>query len=161
MIRHNFRTSPCCRGCPPFSLQSAEYIDAETRLSSWRVSRISARWPGSRGFLQLSHPDIPEPHRIAMILQNDRPFAVLSVGRKDWFVSGPAEYFRMILDQDAVVQRGERRFLLDIAAVAEDRRVINDVVGLPFAGFAAGVDQRRVLLINRAGLAVEVGLVVV
>src|SRR5262245_367201 len=86
---------------------------------------------------------------------------MFGVTRKDRIVSGRAEYFRVVLDQDAVVEDGDRRFLLDTAVVAEDRRVVDDVVGLPFAGFAAGVDQRRVLFVNRAGLAVEVGLVIV
>src|SRR5262245_4924147 len=83
------------------------------------------------------------------------------VTRKDGFVSGRPEYFRVVLDQDAVVEGGDRGFLLDPAVVAEDRRVVDDVVGLPFTGFAAGVDQRRILFVNRAGLAVEVSLVVV
>lgn len=96
-----------------------------------------------------------------MILQGYRSLAVLCICRKDVLVSGRAEDFRVILDQDAVLQRGHRGFLLDSAVVSEDRRVVDDVVRLPFAGFATGVDQRRVLFINRAGLTVEVGLVVI
>ena len=61
-------------------------------------------------------------------------------------MSGRPEDFRVVLDQDAVVEDGDRGFLLDPSVVAEDRRVVDDVVGLPFAGFAAGVDQRRYCL---------------
>jgi hypothetical protein len=95
-----------------------------------------------------------------VILQFDRRFAVLLIFRKDGFVGGRAVDFRVVLYQDAVVQRSDRGFFLDLAVVAEDRGVVNDVVSLPFAGFAACVDQRRILFINRAGLAVEIGLVV-
>src|SRR5262245_3682020 len=96
-----------------------------------------------------------------MILQRYRPLAMPGIGRKDGFVGGRSEDFRVILNQDAVLQDSERAFFLHSAVVTEDRRVVDDVVGLPFAGFATGVDQRRVLFINRAGLSVGIGLVVV
>ena len=58
--------------------------------------------------LQLSHPDVPEPHGIAVILQYDRPFTSACIARKDGFVSGRPEDFRVVLDQDAVVEDGDR-----------------------------------------------------
>src|SRR5262245_17500974 len=86
---------------------------------------------------------------------------MLGVSRKDGFVSGRPEDFRVVLDQDAVLEGGDSGFFLDPSVIAEDRRMIDDVVGLPFAGLAAGVYERRVLFVNRAGLTVEVGLVIV
>ena len=63
------------------------------------------------GRSQLSHPDVPEPHGIAMILQNDRPFTMLGVAREDGFVSSRPEDFRVVLDEDAVVEDGDRGFI--------------------------------------------------
>ena len=46
-------------------------------------------------------------------------------------------------------------------SVVEGWRGPDDVVGLPFAGFAGGIGERDALLVDAAGLAVDVGLVVV
>ena len=51
--------------------------------------------------------------------------------------------------------------LNQLAVGVELRRVEHDVVGLPLAGLPARVHERRVLLVNGARLAVEVGRVLV
>ena len=72
-----------------------------------------------------------------------------------------AENLRMILHQHAVLQDGDERGAFRLAALIETRGLENDVVGLPLARLAAGVHQRRALLVNRGRLAVEIRLILV
>ena len=66
----------------------------------------------------------------------------------------------MVLNEHAVLQHGEGTG--PHLAIGELLgRVENDVVGLPLAGLAAGVDQRGVVAVERAALAVRIGLVVI
>ena len=60
---------------------------------------------------------------------------------------------------DSVVNNGDvgRRQKLSIT---ESRRGEDDVVGLPRAGLAARVDERRVLSVDGGGVAIGVGVVV-
>src|SRR6266567_841146 len=76
--------------------------------------------------------------------------------------AGPCAPFDldMVLDQNAVVQDGDGRRLQKLACAIEPWRMIDDVISLPFARPAAGVDQRRLLLIDRCRLPVVVGLVI-
>src|SRR5207237_4847793 len=60
-----------------------------------------------------------------------------------------------------VVEDGDSCLRLHTAVVVEGGGGPEDVVGLPFAGFAAGVDQWRRLFVDAGGLAVDVGGVVV
>ena len=71
---------------------------------------------------------------------------------------GPHD-FDVVLDQHAILQDGDRCRLQQLAGVIEAWGVIDNVVSLPLARRAARVDQRGVLLVNRAGLAVVIGLV--
>ena len=67
----------------------------------------------------------------------------------------------MILYQHAVEQDGDIRRSLQRSIAVESRRCPHDVVGLPLAGLAIRIGQRDGLLVDAAGLAVHVGLVVV
>src|SRR5688572_21367165 len=94
-------------------------VQCKRLIPHWRpdIGRAS-QILSDQGRSQLSHPDVPEPHGIAVILQNDRPFTMLGVAWEDGFVSGRPEDFRVVLDEDAVVEDGDRGFLLDPSVVA-------------------------------------------
>ncbi len=77
--------------------------------------------------------------------------AALGVGRR-------ANQFLVVLDQNVVVENGHPRGMDDFA-VFEHRRAVNDIEALPFARRAGGVCQGRVLALDGAQLAVEVGVV--
>ena len=65
----------------------------------------------------------------------------------------------MIVNHQSVVQRGDESRALERAVGIESRGSKEHVVGLPFAGLAAGIHDRRLLLVDRATLAIEVGLI--
>lgn len=76
------------------------------------------------------------------------------------FVSGGAFDFEVVLHEYTVVEDGDGGGFDDLA-IFEDGAVEDDVVGLPFAGFASGVDEWWVLAVDGTGLSVGVGAVVV
>ena len=73
-----------------------------------------------------------------------------------WRVTGHALDGYVVLHQNAVLQHGDTSGSEQRAVVRKARRVVNDVIDLPFAGRAATVDQGRILAVNGASLAVEV-----
>lgn len=70
-----------------------------------------------------------------------------------------AENFRVVLNQNTIVQNGHMARLEQSPFGTESRCIENDVVTLPLAGFAGGIDQRWLGLIERTGLAIEVSRV--
>src|SRR5687767_1383804 len=95
-----------------------------------------------------------------MGLELDVRGAVLSVlGLAD--VGGFAGEVVIVLHQHVVVQNRHAGRRLHAAVIIECRGSPDDVVGLPFAGFAAGDGQRGRLLVDAGGLAVHVGGVLV
>src|SRR5258706_8020317 len=96
-----------------------------------------------------------------VILQRQRQFFWRwSVWRADVMAGWPGE-FDVVLGEDAVVKDGDVRGASDFAIGIETRAVPDDVVGLPLAWSARGVDQRRILAVDRGGLAIGVSLTVV
>jgi len=67
----------------------------------------------------------------------------------------------VILDQDSVEEDCGIGGSLEGAVCVEGWRCPDDVVGLPLTGFARGVREWDALLVDAAGLAVDVGFVVV
>ena len=65
----------------------------------------------------------------------------------------------MVLRQHAVEQQRDGGRLQQLRIGREPWTVEDDVVGLPLARRTCGIHQRRILAIDRAGLAVRVGLV--
>src|SRR5690349_9832779 len=57
----------------------------------------------------LAHPDVAEPHRVAVVLQLDRQFDVVLVVLGRPRVRRVAEELEMILNHHAVVQRRDER----------------------------------------------------
>jgi len=76
-------------------------------------------------------------------------------------VGGGARKFDVVLDENVVVENGDTRGLQQFAAGIEARAVEDDVVPLPLAGWTRGIDERGVLAVNGARLAVGVGFVFV
>ena len=63
----------------------------------------------------------------------------------------------MVLHEDTIVQYREIAWLDSFAVGARFGRLKDDVIRLPFAGFARGVHERRGLPVNGRGLAVRIG----
>lgn len=116
------------------------------RESPLRLAGIRA----PRLVLQFPDPDIAETDRVQVVLQHDRAATVGDRFREaDEFRR--AEDQRVVLDQHAVVQHGDPSVRVQRAVVLELGRRVDDVVGVPFARFLAGVDQRGRLLVDAAG----------
>ena len=67
----------------------------------------------------------------------------------------------VVLDQHAVLEHGDVGGLDEVLVLVELRGLEDDVVALPLARLAAAVDQRRILAVDRPGLAVGVRDVVI
>ena len=76
-------------------------------------------------------------------------------------VTGQSQDLSVVLDQYPILQDGDNPRFQHFAGGVEARGMVDDVVNLPLARFAAGVDERGVLAVNRAGLAVVIRLIVV
>ena len=95
-----------------------------------------------------------------MILQFDGAlFAVRGVFARG-LVPGGSQELDVVLHHYSVVENRRVGRLFQLGAF-ETRTIENDVVGLEFAGFAAGVNQGRCLAVKCCGLAVWVGFVFV
>lgn len=107
--------------------------------------------------LKFPHPNVPVTHFIRVVLQRDRPgrvrrvFVQADVGRR-------AFNFPVVLYEHAVVEDGKISGPKHHPVVVEDRSGEDDVVTVPLAHGYGGVNQRRVLLVDRSGLAVGVGI---
>src|SRR6185369_1965535 len=110
---------------------------------------------GSRDFtllrLQWTNPDVSEPHRVTVILQEHRTFRynvlICSGGCRSAF------YRNMVLNQNSIVNYCKRAGS-HLAALPLFRWMENDVISLPFAGLAGRIYKRRKVPVKRTGLAV-------
>ena len=107
---------------------------------------------------ELADPNIAEPDGISVVLDIERTLLGKTAQRGG--CRAIACNGCVILNKDAVVKNGEGT-RLNLAGLVFFWCVENDVVGLPFAGLAAGVHQRGLVPIEGATLAVGVGRVVV
>src|SRR5262249_35856264 len=100
-------------------------------------------------------PDVPVPRGIAVVLEADGALAVVGALLGDAPVRRGAEDLLLLVGQHAVVEDRDGRGLLHLAVLVVGG-VEDDVVGLPLAGLAGGIDQRRPLAVERGGLAVGI-----
>lgn len=112
--------------------------------------------------LQRTIPNIPELHEclfhvgMKVILQHERAgFADAVFPRAGRLAFNGY----VILHQDAVVQNGEGAGSGDLSGCVTGGGVKDDVVALPFAGFAANIDQRNVLAVKGGAASVRIGWV--
>src|SRR5258706_8976957 len=96
-----------------------------------------------------------------VVLEGERLFERMRLVFWGAFGGGAPFEFDVILNQHVVLEKSDRGWLLKLALVVKSWRMVNNIVGLPLAWLARDVDQRRVLFVNRAGLAVVIGLVAV
>ena len=82
------------------------------------------------------------------------------VGRTD-VMAGWAGGLNVVLREDAVVKDGDARRPSQFPRCVEARAVPDDVVGLPLAGCARSIHQRRILAVHGGGLPVRVRFAVV
>src|ERR1700722_7240348 len=111
--------------------------------------------------LQLPYPDIAELDGVSAVILQDQRLLERMGFVFGWLLAGRSFDPDVVLDQNSILQHGDRGFLRQFAILIEPRGVENDIVGLPFTGFTADVNQGSILAVNGAGLAVEVGLVLV
>ena len=95
-----------------------------------------------------------------MKLQADRRGAVRFIDG-GVFVSRFAQKFRVILNEDSVMKNRHVTRLDYSAMFIEAWSVVDDVVGLPFARLATGVDEGWLGLVERCCLTIEIRLVIV
>src|SRR5450432_1396170 len=115
------------------------------------------------GSVEFADPDVAEADwgaGVAVGLEFDG-------GSAEGFVEGGADVaglafeFEVVLHQDSVEEDGDVGGALQGAVGVEGGGGPGDVVGLPFAGFAIWIGERDGLFVDAAGLAVDVGFVVV
>ena len=104
---------------------------------------------------QAADPDVAVANGVAVILQEQRSVAVGFVVAEGAVLGIAVERLAVVGD-DAVEEEGDVGGADDFAAV-EAGRLVDDVVDIPLAGLADGVDERGPLAIDRAGLAIGVG----
>jgi hypothetical protein len=112
---------------------------------------------------QLADPDIAEADGLAGVavgLQLDGRAIVCLIERLADVEGLPFE-LEVVLHQHSVKEDGDIRRGFERSIGVEGGRGPDDVVGLPFAGLAVRIDQRRALFVDAAGLAVDIGFVVV
>jgi hypothetical protein len=105
------------------------------------------------------HPNITEANRISVVLNGDRAFG--RVGRVlGWAIERciPLE-LEMIQDQDPVMDRRDVGWGCQLAIFLEAGARPVDVVSVPLAWPTHGIDHRRSLFVDGAGLPIVVGLV--
>src|SRR5438034_10141120 len=67
----------------------------------------------------------------------------------------------VVLDQYAIQKHGHARWTVEGAVRLEVRPMEDDVIRLPLARRPGGVDERRVLAVDRTGLPVGIGVVLI
>src|SRR6266699_5157487 len=123
-------------------------------------ARIALPQSSLRRF-EFANPDIAVVHRMVMILQRQRQFFWLRFIWWPFAVSRRAAQFHVVLHQYAVVKNGFACRAEQLTVFRKTRTVKNDIVSLPLARRARSVHQRRVLAVDRRGLAVRVSLALV
>src|ERR1051326_5831128 len=76
-------------------------------------------------------------------------------------VGGCAFDYDVVLDQDTILEDGDSAWRFNPATDAKPGSVEDNVIRLPFAGFAASVDQWSMLFVNGSSLPMEIGFVIV
>src|SRR2546426_8204883 len=138
---------------------------AERRSQTWMARCVRGAYSARRLFgvpvVQFADPDVAVASRLIVVLQQQRQFPGMRlVGRARHIRGGPGER-DIVLHQYPVMQRGDVRGTQQFAGGIKAGPVKNDFVGLPLARRQTGVDQRRILSVNRSGLSVGVGLVLI
>src|SRR5207245_11245638 len=95
---------------------------------------------------------------MVMVLKPERQLLRRGLIWGSLHVRGGAHDADVVLDQHAVVEHGDVRRAREFARRVETRAMEDDVVALPLARPAAGVDAWRVLPVERGGRPVGVGL---
>src|SRR6185436_6481921 len=108
-----------------------------------------------------TNPDVAAANRIAMFVKHNEPLRRMRlVVLLHDAMPGAAEQLAAMMSDDAIVQDGDIALFLEVVAFPA-RRFENDVVALPRARRLGSIYQRRRLAVNRTGLSVGIGFVVV
>ncbi len=98
---------------------------------------------------------------MVVILEGEGKFVrTCGVGRADVMAGGTGE-LDVVLREDAIVEDCDMRGSSEFAGRVKTRTVPDDVVRLPLAGGACGIDERGILAVHRGNLAVCVSFAVV
>jgi len=104
---------------------------------------------GERSVFHWHIPDVPEAHGTAVVLNTQGQFLRMGGVVRGNPVVGAAQQLEMVLDDNPVVQDSQVSVPEQLALLVEPRRFENNIETLPFARLAAGIDQRRTLLVDR------------
>ncbi len=133
-----------------------EFLILEHRSSAIQYPVSSIQHPETS---QLPQPNITVAYQISVILEYDRAIAMSDVFWKTDVLAG-SFYFRVVLHHDAIVDDGDTARRSSNAVNAPTRGGVDDVVGLPFAGRAAGIHKWYRLFVNRGSLPIWIGCIV-
>ena len=130
--------------------------DLRRERDDLRPGEVLRRRGGALG--ELAEPDVAVADGVVVVLERDRPAAALVLVGEPLEPGGRPERLLVVLHEDAVVEQGDPRRLEELARGVEPGAAEGDVVGLPLAGRPRGVEQGRVLAVDRPRLAVGVGV---
>src|SRR3984885_16042237 len=137
----------------------APSLDSET----WESKNLNTRNYAVIALRQLPPPDIPETERLALIavsLQLDGRRVILLVEGLANIECLPFQ-LKVIVDEDTIEEDRSVGRCFDRAVVVEGGCSPGGVVDVPLARFAHGVGERDALLVETAGHAVHIRLVVI
>src|SRR5258706_11819044 len=97
---------------------------------------------------------------MSVVLEIQRAFGSVRCIGRHLSVERVAQQLYVVLHDDAIMDHGEITRLLQLA-ILEAGDVEEDVVYIPLAGLSHGVYQGRIGAVDRSGLAVRVGYVLV
>src|SRR5205823_9096800 len=95
--------------------------------------------------------------RMVMVLKPEGQLLRCGLIRGALHMRGGAHDADVVLGEHAVVEHSDVSRTREFARLVETRAMKDDVVGLPLARRTAGVDEWRVLSVDRGGLSVGVG----
>src|SRR5580692_3600978 len=98
--------------------------------------------------LQFANPDVAVANRMIVVLKRKRQLVRACFVRRTYVMAGWAGGLNVVLREDAVVKDGDARRPSQFPRCVEARAVPDNVVGLPLAGCARSIHQRRILAVH-------------
>jgi len=123
-------------------------------LMDWKIQDESV-------LFEVADPDVPETDGIAVVLQGDGKSIRMRFIRGARLMGCGTNQLGVVMDHYVVMEYREPCRADQLAFVIESRPAEYNVKGLPFAGWAAGIDPGWVLGVKRSCHAIGVSFVVV
>lgn len=101
---------------------------------------------------ELTNIDVAEADRVAVVLEDDGAFGFMGLVSGECFEGDGAEDGGVVADQDAVMEYGEVGWGFEGVVLFKMWGFEDDVISLPIAGLAGGIDEKVSLTINGVGI---------